>query len=81
MFTQRYRLNTVLEKNAKGTWYGWKISHIGPVENQMTLDAAMGFYDSCLKGNVNVKYEQESAKAKPVAESATNEQRPSKTPF
>jgi len=81
MFTQRYRLNTVLEKNAKGTWYGWKVSHIGAVENQATLDSAMGFYDSCLKGAVNVKYEQESATAKPVAESATHEQRPSKTPF
>ena len=81
MFTQRYRLNTVLEKNAKGTWYGWKISHIGPVENQLTLDSAMGFYDSCLKGNVNVKYEQEAGKAKPAVAPVTNEQRPPKTPF
>ena len=79
MFTQRYLLNTVLEKNAKGTWYGWKISHVGPVQNQMTLDAAMGFYDSCMKGNVNVKYENESATAKPVTEPTQNASRANQT--
>ena len=81
MFTQRYLLTTVLEKNAKGTWYGWKISHIGPVQNQMTLDAAMGFYDSCLKGNVNVKYEQESTTANPGANPVQQEGKPSGRPF
>ena len=79
MFTQRYLLNTVLEKNAKGTWYGWKISHVGPVQNQMTLDAAMGFYDSCMKGNVNVKYENESSTAKPVTEPTQNASRANQT--
>ena len=79
MFTQRYLLNTVLEKNAKGTWYGWKISHVGPVQNQMTLDAAMGFYDSCMKGNVNFKYENESATAKPVTEPTQNASRANQT--
>ena len=79
MFTQRYLLNTVLEKNAKGTWYGWKISHVGPVQNQITLDAAMGFYDSCMKGNVNVKYENESATAKPVTEPTQNASRANQT--
>ena len=79
MFTQRYLLNTVLEKNAKGTWYGWKISHVGPVQNQMTVDAAMGFYDSCMKGNVNVKYENESATAKPVTEPTQNASRANQT--
>ena len=81
MFTQRYLLNTVLEKNAKGTWYGWKISHVGPVQNQMTLDAAMGFYDSCLKGNVNVKYEQETATANPGANPVQQEGKPAGRPF
>jgi hypothetical protein len=76
MFTQRYLLTTVLEKNAKGTWYGWKISHIGAVQNQLTLDAAMGFYDSCLKGNVNVKYEQESANTNPGANPVQQEGKP-----
>ena len=79
MFTQRYLLNTVLEKNAKGTWYGWKISHVGPVQNQITLDAAMGLYDSCMKGNVNVKYENESATAKPVTEPTQNASRANQT--
>jgi len=79
MFTQRYLLNTVLEKNAKGSWYGWKISHIGPVQNQMTLDAAMGFYDSCMKGNVNVKYDNESATAKPATEPTQNASRANQT--
>ena len=81
MFTQRYLLTTVLEKNAKGTWYGWKISHIGAVQNQLTLDAAMGFYDSCLKGNVNVKYEQESANANPGANPVQQEGKPAGRPF
>ena len=81
MFTQRYLLTTVLEKNAKGTWYGWKISHIGAVQNQMTLDAAMGFYDSCLKGNVNVKYEQETTTASPGANPVQQEGKPTGRPF
>ena len=65
MFTQRYLLTTVLEKNAKGTWHGWKIGHVGPVQNQMLLDGAMGFYDHCLKGDVKVKHEEER-QLKPV---------------
>ena len=81
MFTQRYLLTIVLEKNAKGSWYGWKIAHIGDVENQMTLDAAMAFYDSCHKGNVNVKYENDTPTAKPVADATNNEGRPTGTPF
>jgi len=59
MFTQRYLLTTVLEKNAKGSWYGWKIGHVGPVQNQITLDGATAFYDHCLKGDVKVKHEEE----------------------
>jgi hypothetical protein len=59
MFTQRYLLTTVLEKNAKGTWYGWKIGHIGIAQNQMTLDGALAFYEHCLKGDVKVKHEEE----------------------
>jgi hypothetical protein len=47
----------------------------------MTLDAAMGFYDSCHKGNVNVKYEQESGKANPGPNPVTQEGKPTGQPW
>ena len=58
-FTQTYRLKTVLEKNNLGSWFGWEIEHIGPVEDQNVLQAAYEFYTSCKDGAVKVNYKQE----------------------
>ena len=58
-FTQTYRLKTVLEKNNLGSWFGWEIEHIGPVEDQNVLQAAYEFYTSCKGGAVKVNYKQE----------------------
>tara|TARA_R100000458_G_C8266625_1_gene241616 strand:- start:272 stop:1066 length:795 start_codon:yes stop_codon:yes gene_type:complete len=58
-FTQMYTMKTVLEKNNKGSWYGWEIEHLGGVENQEVLKSAYEFYESCKKGAVRVNHQQE----------------------
>ena len=32
-FSHEYRLRTVQQSNDKGTWFGWEVQKIGPVEN------------------------------------------------
>ncbi len=49
----------MLEKNNLGSWFGWEIEHIGPVEDQNVLQAAYEFYQSCKGGAVRVNYNQE----------------------
>lgn len=44
MFSQKYALSSTAEKNEKGSWRGWKIDHLGEVDNRdligMAVDAA-----------------------------------------
>jgi hypothetical protein len=58
-FTQQYSMNTVLEKNNLGSWFGWEISHIGPVESEEVMKSAFEFYESCKKGSVRVNHNKE----------------------
>ena len=63
-FTQVYNIKTVLEKNSLGAWYGWDITHVGPVPNAAVLTAANDFYKSCAGGNVKVKFDTEEGSEK-----------------
>ena len=63
MFTQRYRLNTVLEKNAKGTWYGWTVSKVGPVQDKALYASAKSFAESCRNGDVKTKHSEGESKS------------------
>tara|TARA_Y100000114_G_C11699836_1_gene297896 strand:+ start:28 stop:831 length:804 start_codon:yes stop_codon:yes gene_type:complete len=58
-FTQMYNLKSVSEKNALGSWYGWDIDYAGLVPNQLVMDSAYSFYQSCSGGKMNVKHEKE----------------------
>jgi len=55
-FTQTYTMRTVLEKNNKGSWYGWEIEHTGAVQNDELMKTAYEFYESCKKGAVRVNH-------------------------
>jgi len=64
-YSHVYRLFTTKESNDKGTWYGWEVERVGPVENASTYAMAKSFALSVAQGEVNVKHDQEdSVKAK-----------------
>jgi len=58
-YSHVYRLMTSKESNDKGTWYGWEVERIGPVENAMHYATAKTFALSVKQGEVNVKHENE----------------------
>jgi hypothetical protein len=64
-YSHVYRLFTTKESNDKGTWYGWEVERVGPVESASTYAMAKSFALSVAQGEVNVKHDQEdSVKAK-----------------
>jgi hypothetical protein len=63
-YSHVYRLTTSKESNDKGTWYGWEVERVGPVEDATVYATAKGFALSVAQGEVNVKHDQdEGAKA------------------
>jgi hypothetical protein len=67
-YSHVYRLTTSKESNDKGTWYGWEVERVGPVEEAGTYQTAKAFSLSIKQGEVNVKHDQdEGAKAASAA--------------
>ena len=60
-YSHYYRLKTVKEGNDKGNWYGWEISRESQLEDTNYYAMAKTFAESVSKGEVKVKYEQETA--------------------
>jgi hypothetical protein len=58
-YSHVYRLLTSKEANDKGTWYGWEIERIGPVESAMHYAMAKAFATTVKQGEVSVKHESE----------------------
>jgi hypothetical protein len=58
-YSHVYRLMTSKESNDKGTWYGWEVERVGPVEDASTYAMAKAFALSVAQGEVNVKHDQE----------------------
>jgi hypothetical protein len=52
MFSHVYRMKTVGESNEKGTWYGWDISVIGPVQDSDIYKKAKDFHSKVASGEV-----------------------------
>lgn len=50
MFSHMYRLTTVPESNDQGSWYGWKVDTVGPVEDPALYSAARAFRDAVKAG-------------------------------
>lgn len=51
-FSHQYKLSTVLEKNDKGSWFGWVIDMMGPVGDSQTYALAKEFAQSVVSGQV-----------------------------
>ena len=55
-----YSMKTIAESNDLGTWFGWDISRVGPVNAQDVYQQAKAFSASVAAGDVKVKHEDES---------------------
>jgi len=62
-YSHFYRLKTSKEGNDKGSWYGWEISREEQLGDANLYNIAKSFAESVNKGEVKVKYEEESSNA------------------
>ena len=61
-YSHIYNLKTVQMSNDKGTWFGWEVSKVGPVEDQGVYGIAKSFADQVGKGDVQVKHGSDESK-------------------
>ena len=62
-YSHVYKLSTVQQSNDKGTWFGWNIEKVGPVQDKNLYEAAKQFASSV--SNVQVKHGEGETKSKP----------------
>jgi len=55
-FSHIYQLKTIQQSNDKGTWFGWEVSKIGPVQDTTLYQQAKTFAENVSKGDVKVKH-------------------------
>jgi hypothetical protein len=63
-FSHTYKLRTTQQSNDKGTWFGWEVSKVGPVQDAGLYQQAKSFADSVSKGDVKVKHGESNDSAK-----------------
>ena len=56
-FSHIYNLKTVQQSNDKGTWFGWEVSKVGPIQDAALYQKAKSFSESVNKGEVETKPE------------------------
>jgi hypothetical protein len=61
-FSHIYRLTTTQQSNDKGTWFGWEVSKVGPVEDAALYKQAKAFAENVSKGDVKVKHGETAQK-------------------
>jgi hypothetical protein len=59
-FSHIYNLATTQMSNDKGTWFGWKVNKVGPIEDAALYQQAKAFSENISKGQVKVKHGNES---------------------
>ena len=55
-YSHVYNLKTVEQSNDKGTWFGWSIQKVGPVQDKALYESAKSFEESVSKGDVKAKH-------------------------
>ena len=53
-FSHQYKLTSVAEKNDKGSWHGWNIEVLGPIQDTHTYQVAKTFAGTVRSGEVQV---------------------------
>jgi hypothetical protein len=61
MYSQIYRLKTLAERNDKGSWYGWEVSHDSEIADINLYGLAKALHASVKAGDIKVKHEQEES--------------------
>ena len=61
-YSHIYTLKTVQQSNDKGTWFGWDVAKVGPVQDKSVYDIAKNFADRVGKGEVQAKHGTEETK-------------------
>lgn len=61
-YSHTYKLRTTQQSNDKGTWFGWEVSKIGPVQDAAVYEQSKSFKDSVSKGDVQVKHGEADTK-------------------
>jgi hypothetical protein len=64
-YSHIYNLKTVQMSNDKGTWFGWDVSKVGPVEKEDLYGMAKNFALSVGKGETQPKYGTEEKQETP----------------
>lgn len=55
-FSHVYKLKTVQLSNDKGTWFGWEVNLVGPIQDAALYQQAKAFSDSVSKGDIKTKH-------------------------
>ena len=55
-YSHIYNLKTVQMSNDKGTWFGWDVTKVGPVDDKNMYDMAKNFATSVGKGEIQAKH-------------------------
>ena len=63
-YSHIYKLSTVQMSNDKGTWFGWDVSKVGPVNDKSSYEMAKSFAISVGKGEVEAKHGNGEADSK-----------------
>jgi len=58
-YSHIYNLKTIQMSNDKGTWYGWDVTKVGPVDNKGIYDQAKLFSTKVGKGEIQAKHGSE----------------------
>ena len=64
MCSHVYNLKTVQQSNDKGTWFGWTVEKVGPVQDKALYEQEKSFAVSSNKGDVTAKHGEEDTKSK-----------------
>jgi hypothetical protein len=65
-FSHIYKLKTVQMSNDKGTWFGWDVSQVGPIQDKGVYEIAKNFADRVGSGEVEAKPENQEEPKKTI---------------
>ena len=63
-YSHVYNLKTVQQSNDKGTWFGWNVALVGPVQDKNLYETAKQFASSVSTGAVEAKHGEGETKSK-----------------
>ena len=65
-YSHIYKLKTVQQSNDKGTWFGWDVSKVGPIQDKTVYEIAKQFALRIGKGEVVAKHGTDESTSKDV---------------